>query len=240
VNNLFADLTIRLHQEKRVSGFFMQAPARAATAHEKRVLDTAFDGKTAMKGHGRQLAWGDWLVESLFPTHFYALHNRSLRRLVADESLWETYGFSGNDNNSFCRMARPRPDLPEGFVNFMLDRLKGKYGGTPLFYFDVEQPEWVCAPLSGRPDIPKTGRTSVSCVMNYGFHNLAGTLSISIILRHMNWSHSWGDVYGGHAALKAVCDETGLKMGSVSIFANSASMDEPKAAKTYIKYMIGE
>lgn len=125
-------------------------------------------------------------------------------------------------------------------MRFMLERWRGKYRGMPHYYFNVEEPEWVCEPLSGRPDIPKTGRTSVSCVMNYGFHWLDGRAHICVILRHLNWSHGWGDVYGGERLLRAVCDELGIPIGTVTIFANSASMDLPKVAKAYLKGVTNE
>jgi len=235
---LFGDITARLLKEKRVNGFFVQKQAEPPTNFEVAAFDSAFNGKTAKKGGGRELPWGRWLVESLFPTFIYQEHGQNLRKLVSDPQVWKLEGFSGNDNNSFGRMARPREEVPEGFVNFMLDRWKGDYRGMPQYFFDVEYPEWVVAPLSGRPDVPKTGRTAVSCVMLYGFQWLNEQAHITIMLRHLNWSHAWGDVFGAEEALRAICKELKLPksaMGNVNIFANSASMDEPQAAKKYLK-----
>lgn len=235
---MFTKMTERLLKERRVSGFFLQGIPLPPLVTEIKAFDTAFGGKRAMKGGGREMCWGDWLVESLFPTMLYMENEHSIRKLVKDKRCWDgIQGFSGGDswNNSFGRMARPRDGVPEGFAVFMLDRLAGKYGGMPLYWFDVEYPEWVCEPLSGRPDIPKTGRTSVSCVMNYGFHFLEGKLNMTVGLRHLNWSHGWGDVYGGYAVLRAICKEAKCTMGQLTIFANSATMDEPKIAKTYLK-----
>jgi hypothetical protein len=234
----FTTLTRRLLAEKRVSGLFVQGPAEPPLDQEKKAFAAAFAGKSAKKGDGLNLPWGDWLVESLFPITLYKQNHESLLNLIRDPRVWEIAGFSGNWNNSFGRMARPREKFPKGFVDFMIERWRGKYRGMPLFYFDVEHPEWVCEPLAGRPDIPKTGRTSVSCVMNYGFHWANDTANISIVVRHMNWSHGWGDVFGAHAALQALCKELGgLPMGKVSVFANSASMDEPKIAKAYLNLL---
>lgn len=239
---MFREMTERLLREKRVNGFFIQGRARPPTEQECRAMDVAFMGKTARKAPGRNMPWSDWLVESLFPTLLYKEHGESLEKLARDKRIHEIEGFEGKDNwnNSFGRMARPRPDVPEGFIIFLLERWRSKYRGMPHFYFDVEYPEWVCAPLVGRPDIPKTGRTSVSCVMNYGFHWLNGEANISVVLRHLNWSHGWGDVYGGERFLRALCKELGgLPLGNVNIFANSASMDEPQAAKRYLKEIDG-
>jgi len=236
---LFTAMTERLLKERRISGFFGQAPASAPTDREYNAFNEAFKLKRAAKGGGRQLFWGDWLVESLFPKAIYAEHGSNLRKMIKDDRIWQLAGFSGNDNNSFGRLCMPRPELPEGYISFMLDRIAGRYGSMPLYYFDVESPAWVCAPLSERPDVPKTNRTSVSCVMNYGFHVLDGVMSISVIVRHCNWSHLWGDVFGADAALRAVCKEAKLKVGQVSVFANSATMDEPKIAKHYLQYSQG-
>ncbi len=236
----FTRLTELLLAEKRMTGFHIQGLAQEASPAEKLALRDAFEGKTAMKGGQREMAWGDWLVESLFPIQLYKENGCSVARLAKDPRIWDIAGFSGGDNynNSFGRMARPRDGMPDGFALFLLERLRSKYRGMPHFYFDVEHPEWVLEPLAGRPDIPKTGRTAVSCVMNYGFHYLNGALNIAVILRHLNWSHGWGDVYGGHALLQAICKETELPMGRVTIFANSASMDEPKIAKAYLRNIL--
>lgn len=237
---MFREMTERLLREKRVNGFFIQGPARAATQRERDAMGVAFMGKTARKGGGRTMPWADWLVESLFPTMLYEEHGGSLMKLIKDTRIHDIEGFEGhgNFNNSFGRMVRPRPAIPEGFMQFMLERWRGKYRGMPQYYFDVEYPEWVTQPLVGRPDIPKTGRTSVSCVMNYGFQWLDDKAHISVVLRHLNWSHGWGDVYGGERLLRAICEELdGLPLGNVNIFANSASMDEPQAAKRYLKEM---
>lgn len=234
----FTSLTERLLSEKRISGFFIQGAASAATDAETEAFARAFENKTAVKGDLGALPWGNWLIESLFPVSLYREHGESLSALMKDERLWDVNGFSGKSswNNSFGRMGRPRPGFPKGFVEFLLERWRGKYRGMPLCYFDVETPEWVLEPLAQRPDIPKTGRTAVSCVMNYGFHWLHDAAHISIVVRHMNWSHAWGDVYGAEAALRAVCKELGgLPLGKVSIFANSASMDEPKIARRYLE-----
>ena len=236
---MFTQLTERLLREKRVTGFYLQHRAEPPTAKEEQSMDIAFSGKQAAKGDGKIFLWHDWLVESLFPTTLYKQNGCDLRRLAKDKRVWDIAGFSGNWNNSFGRMARPRDKLPEGFVLWMLDRWAGKYRGMPQYYFNVEEPEWVCEPLAGRPDIPKTSRTAVSCVMNYGFHWLNDEAHISVILRHLNWSHGWGDVYGGDALLTALCKEVGCPKGNVTIFANSASMDEPKIAKAYLKEMQG-
>jgi len=234
---MFTEMTRRLLKEKRVSGFFLQGTPSQPSPAEWDAFHKAFAGKTEPKGNQPAMPWGDWLVESLFPKMLYADAGHSLRKMVKDPRSYEIAGFSGigNYNNSFGRMARPRDEVPEGFLVFMLDRIAGKYGGMPLYWFDVEYPEWVCAPLSGRPDIPKTGRTSVSCVMNYGFHLLNGKLSITIGLRHLNWSHGWGDVYGAEAVLRAICKEAKCEPGLIYIFANSATMDEPKIAKAYLQ-----
>lgn len=238
-SEVFRDMTLRLLTQKRVNGFFIQGRARPPTEKERAAMDVAFLMKTARKGGGRNMPWADWLVESLFPTLLYEEHGESLAALIKDKRIHDIEGFQGLDNwnNSFGRMARPRPpQVPEGFMHFLLERWRGKYRGMPHYYFDVEYPEWVTEPLVGRPDIPKTGRTSVSCVMNYGFHWLNGEANISVVLRHLNWSHGWGDVYGGERLLRAICKELGgLPLGNVNIFANSASMDEPQAAKRYLE-----
>ena len=237
-DRLFTRLTERLLSERRVTGFHIQGEAQPPLKEESAAFSAAFEGKREWKGGNRNMPWGDWLVESLFPTKLYDENSQSLDALCQDPRIWEIKGFSGKDNynNSFGRMARPRDAVPEGFVRFMLARWRGKYRGMPQYYFNVEEPEWVCEPLAGRPDIPKTGRTAVSCVMNYGFHWLNDRAHICVILRHLNWSHSWGDVYGGERLLRAVCDELAvLPMGTVTIFANSASMDLPKVAKRYLK-----
>lgn len=239
----FQQMTVRLLKEKRVTGFHMQFPAVLPEVKEWNAMDVAFDGKTALKGDKRQMKWADWLVDSLFPRRLYELNGGRLASLLLDERIYDIAGFSGNWNNSFGRMARPRDEVPEGFVNFMLERWRGKYRGMPQYFFDVESPEWVCAPLAGRPDIPKTGRTAVSCVMLYGFHWLNDQAHISIILRHLNWSHGWGDIFGAEAALRAVCKELRLPeeaIGNVTIFANSASMDEDVIAKRYLTEVSGE
>lgn len=238
----FTLMTRRLLKEPRQTGFHMQFPATIPTIDELAAMNIAFAEKGAKKGDGEEMMWADWLVDSLFPRKLYESHNQSLPRLLKDERIYDIAGFSGNWNNSFGRMARPRAEVPEGFVNFMLERWRGKYRGMPQYFFDVESPEWVCAPLSGRPDIPKTGRTAVSCVMLYGFHWLNDQAHISIILRHLNWSHGWGDIFGAYYALQAVCKELDLlkNIGNVTIFANSASMDEPAIAKKYLTEVYGD
>lgn len=239
----FTEMTRRLLKERRVTGFHMQFPATVAKLDEWMAMKFAFDHKTARKGDHQEMEWADWLVDSLFPRRLYIENGETLKALLRDKRIYDIAGFSGNWNNSFGRMARPRPEVPEGFVNFMLERWRGKYRGMPQYFFDVESPEWVCAPLSGRPDIPKTGRTAVSCVMLYGFHWLDNQAHISIILRHLNWSHGWGDIFGAEAALRAVCKELRLPeeaIGNVTIFANSASMDEDVIAKRYLTEVSGE
>lgn len=237
----FTKMTERLLKEKRVNGYHQQFAATAWTSEEYAAMNAAFENKMALKGDRRRMLWPDWLVESLFPTHLYKLAGGDLLKMCADPRSYDIAGFSGNYNNSFGRMSRPRKTVPGGFAHFLLERWGGKYRGMPHFFFDVEHPEWVCEPLVGRPDIPKTGRTAVSCVMLYGFQWLNERAHITIMLRHLNWSHGWGDVFGGYTALKAVCEQfkPALPLGNVTIFANSASMDEPRRARHYLNHLKG-
>lgn len=235
----FSRLTEQLLAVKRTTGFCIQAPAQFVDPAEYRAFSTAFGGKTEPKAVNRDMPWADWLVEGVFPLTLYHMNKQDLRKLIADPRCWEKIPkMSGYNswNSSWGRMCKPREGIPGGLMLYMLDRWKGKYRGMPQYYFDAELPEWVVEPLVGRPDVPKTNRTSVSCTMNYAFHWLDGKAHMSAILRHMNWSHAWGNVYGSALALQAICKELGsIPLGNVTIFANSATMDAPKEAKLYLK-----
>jgi hypothetical protein len=73
--------------------------------------------------------------------------------------------------------------------------------------------------------------------MNISFRwdGIKGQPIVTLVMKHCNWSHAYGDVFGGNALLAAFCHELGLYTGEVHIFMNSCTLDEPKLAKKFLE-----
>ena len=215
-----------------------------------RCLDAAFGDKTA--GHcGQTLRWADWLVEGVFPTHLYEEAGRSLRALIRDERFYDDPPLSFQSKESYHnfigRMSRPRPVFVgspyTGFLDYTLERFADEScnrvkRSMPHFYFSVEDPAWIFEPLVRNPALPRTNRTSVSCVCNVSFRYSPErkTTIITLILKHCQWSHLWGDIWGGTLFANAFHRELGLENTPVVVIdAMAITLDKPKQAKDYLR-----
>jgi len=234
----FISATDFILRERRLHGLALTFPADTKEPFSKK-LDQCFAGKTEAKCGDRRMPWRRWLIEGVFPLTLYRANKSDLRRMLRDERLYEEPRYAAKDawNSFFGRMARPRlPDFPEGFIPYLLERWGGNYRTMPQYYFSVEPSEWVYAPLVNRPDIPKTWRTSVSCVMNIAFHSHDDKADVHIILKHLQWSHMYGDILGGAWMLEAICKalNRSIQPHRVFLYAVSCTMDEPKIAKAIL------
>ena len=202
-----------------------------------RIFDDTFKGKE--EGHwGRKWKWRDFLKQTVFPEWLYE-ENGSIKNMLKDERLYDKphYGGIDSQNSFFGRLCRDREGLKQNFMEYVLEHFQDKRKRKlPHFYFDIEKPEWVWKDLINTNAI-KSWRTSVSCVMNMGFRwdSQEKCPVLNMVIKHCNWSHLYGDIYGGNALMKAFCDELGFEDGRVCLFMVSMSNYEKKKAKQIIQ-----
>jgi hypothetical protein len=239
-NVLFQELTEAMYMGRKRYGLLLKCQLGEESPQTRMVFDKAFAGKTGAHFGMKDMPWREWLVWTVFPEQYWLENGRSLLRLLDDPRIYDDPHFGGKDayNSFFGRMARRREGLPESFMSYTLKRFANKTDrALPHFYFDTESPEWVWNDLVKNPRLLKSWRTSVSCVMNINFRwdALKGYPIVTLVMKHCNWSHAYGDVFGGNALLKAFCHELELPpVGEVHIFMCSCSMDEPKIAREYL------
>jgi hypothetical protein len=189
------------------------------------------DSKDMYKGD-QLMSWPEWLIEGVFPYHLYLEHKESLTDMLKDERLFQPPSFFKKDSHtSFVgRMARPRKG--KSFLAYAIDRWsRGNHKSMPHFYFDVESPEWVFEELMRNQDQIKSGRTAVSCVMNISLRwdSVKKEPWLFLIIKHSQWSHCFGDIFGGALFLNAFLKEVNLPLnGNVGIFFVSVTFDGKK------------
>lgn len=192
---------------------------------------------------GKEMSWSEWLVEGVFPTILYNENNKSLFSLLKDKrfSSKAIYSDINGYSSFFGRMARKRKYSSygnfNGFLDLLLYRLKIKnIQSQPMYYFDVENPSWVLEHIFKNPNQLKTNRTSLSCVSNFSFNYVSkeDKLIMSMVLRHNEWSHIAGDIFGGEMIANSIIKELGIKNGVVNIFILSASITGAKINKIHV------
>lgn len=205
------------------------------------VYNEILDHKNYYKG-GQRVKFGTWLIDSMFPRPLYESAGGSLIKLLEDKRFFHppsSLSKKGNFHNFFGRMARPRK-VPGskyvGFLDYMLDRWsRDNHKSMPHYYFSIEEPEWAFGELMKNTEQIKSGRTSVSCVMNICFRwdNAEKRIIMSTIMKHTQWNHTFEDYCGSALILYSIAKELGLDpdKGVVNIFLPSATMDYPKEAK---------
>lgn len=204
------------------------------------MYNAVFAGKTAYKDN-IEMGWGTWLIDCVFPRYLYTRHSCSLKEMLIDDKLWwaPTFSERSSCHSHFGRMARPR-EVPGskyiGFLDYLLDRWsRGNHRSMPHFYFDIESPGWIFGELMRNPNQIKTGRTATSCVTNFSFRwNPIDKIPVmTMIVKHTQWHHSFGDFFGAVYMLRAIARELGLDpfKGLVNLFFVSASLDHTKEAK---------
>lgn len=211
----------------------------------KKIFDEVFN-KSLYKA-GRMMQWSDWLVDSFFPREIYNDCDCSLDKMFEDERLYHKPSFSFDNKDCYHsfygRMSRKRKMFSQygNFDNFMQlllyrlsdDRLKK----MPMYYIDIEKPDWVLEHIAKNPNQIKTGRTSVSCIMNMMFRWNIGydCLQVSLIVRHNQWTHLWEEIFGSIEMVIAIENELKLKNKTIiNVYFLSATLDEPTKAKQII------
>lgn len=207
------------------------------------ILDEMFDAPNKWWRYGKHIGYCNWMIGGTFPQPIYEEHGCDLRKLMADERFYAepTYAAKENYTSFFGRMARPRPNQRLTFLEYLLERWESERANLSHrhFYFDVESPEWVFAELIRNPRQVKTGRTSTACIMNWSFHVSEGMLIMCILMRSMQWSHMYGELYGGTLALQALLREMRLPTGRLSVFTPRITMDKPKEARELFRRLEG-
>lgn len=195
-----------------------------------------------MRRCGRDMNWRTWLIEGVFPeTTLYAENERDLERLLADPRFTSAPGYSSKEvySSFFGRMSRPRERVPAGFLSYALGRWRHpRLRAMPSFYFDVESPEWVWEELARNPTQPKGYRGTVSCVMNVSLRwdTKRQTAYLALIIKHNQWSHVYGDIFGAAYFLQAFLKAVGLECSAeVCLVMMSCTMDDPKSAKRILR-----
>jgi len=206
--------------------------------------------KNYYKG-GKKVKFGTWLIDSMFPRPIYEDNDRSVIKMLLDERFFHppsSLSKKGNFHNFFGRMSRPRKIKGSkyiGFLDYMMDRWsRGHHKSMPHFYFSIEDPEWVYEELMRNPEQIKSGRTSVSCMMNMCFrwNPKEESAVMSAVMKHIMWNHSFEDFCGCTLVLVAIAEELGLEAdkGVVNLFIPSATMDYPKEAEYIANRMENE
>lgn len=187
---------------------------------------------------GRELSFSDWQMNGVFPLLLYTELGDNLAALAGDPRFHEAPIYSKKEGwSSFFGRAMGRMANNTTPLLYMLARMRVPlHRGMPHFYFNVEDPMWVFEPLMTNLNLLKTGRTALACLMAWSFKwdNDDERLHCCMVMRSNQWSHLWGDVFGGRAAMIAILRELGLEKGSVTIFSPSFSLDTPKEAKELV------
>lgn len=231
----FLILTQKMLSERKAYGVSIRFNMGLEDFALAQAFDQTFEGKTEIH-HGGPIPWRDYLTSAIFPWHYYNEHKQDLKSMLKDERIWGKPGYRGKDvtHNFFGRMCRPRAGLNENFMDYTLRRFKDKNHRTmPHFYFDVNEPEWVWHDLVNNPKLIKSWRTACTCVMNIVFRwdSIQARPIITIIVKHCNWSHSYGDVFGANMLAQAFCKELGFKDAEIIVYCISLTMDESAKAK---------
>lgn len=242
----YRDWTKRLCEDRRIhSAAFTFGVTAQEDMHAPRNLECAINKvfPRTMLRCNQEMSFSTWLVNGVFPFILYREHNEQLLRMNADPRFGSAPIYSKKDGWSsfFGRMSRPRDGLAVTYLEYMIRRMRDPlHRGMPHFYFDVEEPSWVFEPLINNLKLLKTGRTALACVMAFSFKwdNENELLHMSMIMRSNQWSHLYGDVFGGKGALIAVLRELNLPAGTVTIFSPSFVMDTPKEARALLEEWI--
>jgi len=246
----FALVTDRMLREKKVTNLIVSyIGAQFADLEQMtRAVSAAFPG--VRKGHaGAELPWGEWLIEGVFPRRLYVEHGEKLRPMVDDPRFGQApiLSFKTLDNwhSFFGRAFRRREELDgESFLLYLLDRWSDPVRSyskrsMPHFYFDVERPEWMFAELVHNLAQPRSSRTSHACVSNIGvrWDTRRQRIVLTLVLRHNQWTHLWGDIAGAAWMAEALRRELPYNSGFPECVVDlmSGTMDNPKVARQLLK-----
>lgn len=216
----------------------------------------AFNSKKAWK-HGKEVFWPEWLGEGVFSQKLYEENGCSLLKLLQDDRFFHepTFTKHNSTHSMIGRMSRERESFKnssyKGFLDYTIGRWKK--GGCrndysrrsmPHFYFDVEQPEWIWSNLAKNDNMPKCSRTSVSCMVNVGirWNKVEEKVVVTLIFKHNQWSHLYGDFCGGANFVRAFEKEVGSPSKTepeLVIFAISSTLDEKRCADETISLLGG-
>jgi hypothetical protein len=235
----FIEFTQHMVKAKREYALQVKYPM----GDESPALDLAFDHIYPNKSGrhaGQEKTWRVWLVDTIFPSDLYCDAGGSLTKMLEDERMSPRPGMHSYASyvSVLGRVARKREGLKEGFLAYTLRRWRDKnHRSMPHYYFDTESPEWVWHDLIENPTLLRSWRGNVSCTMNVSFRWNAITeeAMFFLIMKHCNWSHAYGDVFGANRIIKAFCKELGLEKGSVVINMVSCTMDVSKQAKDFLE-----
>jgi hypothetical protein len=248
---LFIHFTKLLLKQKKVYNVNLSATENIRAKAVVGIFDYAFKDKKENK-FGIRMKWSRWLVNGVFPVMLYKKNNSSLNELLNDKRLYDepSYNKMDSTHSFFGRLARPRDKISEygnfkGYVDYMLYRLENvQLRSQPHFYFDIENPEWVYRDFAKNPNQLKTIRTSMSCVSNISFRWNSSMMIpvLTLIIRHNQWSHLYGDIFGASRMLLAIRREMYLRTklkewknkGNINIYLISSTMDDSKRAKQII------
>lgn len=246
----FYAITEELLLKKKIFNFVYRASVgKSHSVVVESILAKAFKYKKAWK-QGKEVYWPEYLTYSTFPQMLYEDHGYSLDSMLDDERFYCPPTFSKKEStHSFAgRMSRPRDVEGSkylGFLDYTLERwskggARNDYSrrSMPHFFFEIESPEWIYAELMKNPTMPRSGRTATTCVANIAFrwNTIEKKAILTIVLKHAQWSHLYGDFCGGANFLRAFERELG-GFGSVPelvVMGISASLDEVKYAKEFL------
>lgn len=247
LSDLFQQQTQLLLEQKFLDCHTIQywtTPEEQVDHAFKPFLDELFSAQNKWWRYGMHIGYCNWMVGGTFPQYLYEQNNCDLRALMQDDRFYAepTYAAKENYTSFFGRMARPREGQRLTFLEYMLERWESDRANLSHrhFYFDVESPEWVFAELIRNPRQVKTGRTSTACIMNWSFHVSEGQLMMCILMRSMQWSHMYGELYGGTYALQALLKEMKLPTGCLTVFTPRITMDKAKEARQLLHFVEGK
>lgn len=241
----YLDFTRQLVKQGRIYDEVIRFGVRLGdSSHEPALFKAKYDElfPRTMLRCDSEMSFATWLVNGVFPRILYEeVHNSRLMNMHDDPRFASAPIYSKKDGWSsfFGRaMGQKRNGTPTSFLQYLIGRMSvPMHRAMPHFYFPTEDAAWVFEPLMNNMRLLKTGRTALACAMAFSFKydTAKENLHMTIIMRSNQWSHLYGDVFGGRAALLAVMAELGLPNGQVALFSPSYTMDTAPAARQLLQ-----
>lgn len=187
---------------------------------------------------GERMSYSQHMIHGVFPQSYYEQAGEDLARLLGDPRVAVVPAPGKRSTHSFFgSLARPRNGWELGYVQFALARLRNPVTrGMPQLQFEVEPMDWVLRPLATHLQVPRTYRTTFACLsqMALRWDNPAGRLRMFLVMRSTQWSHWYGDIWGGHLMMGALLKELGWERGTIHIYSPSITMDAPGKARALL------
>lgn len=192
---------------------------------------------------GEEISNSEWNLNSVFPQKLYELNGCSLERMLEDKRLYSKRTFSSKDSwrSFFGYMATPSVEISQGMIRYWLESWRSKINRcAPYFYFKVTDAHWAFEELARNTRQPLSGRVATACLMGVSliYESKKDCLHFQMHMRSVQWSHLYGDVFGGAAMARAFQKEVGVKNAALSIAAPKMTMDKPTIAKKVLAGVI--